>query len=404
MKTHNTKTGHYGIGLLLFLLVAVQIGFAQNQYPASSDVILDGRSVRFQIPTTTGGWARGGHFYNPTGATKWGGVGLYGVSTTQERIYLAHGTSPHASLLGMHILSSGNIGIGTISPSGKLEIIGNPGEQSQGQLHLVGNGEMGPGDAYISFWEGSEVNSKWSMGVNDSNNAFSISYGLTMDADPKLVVKDVTGYVGIGTTNPTGKLQIKGEAGEQSQGQLYLVGNGETGPGDAYISFWEGSEVDSKWSIGVMDNDNAFAISHGLTMDAAPKFVLKENSGFVGIGTTAPDAKLTVKGNIHAEEVKVDLSVPGPDYVFKEDYNLRTLEELQQYIKENGHLPNIPSAAEMEETGVELGTMNMKLLEKIEELMLYTIAQQKELQEKTAQLMLLEKRLKKIEQLLIDKP
>ncbi len=130
----------------------------------------------------------------------------------------------------------------------------------------------------------------------------------------------------------------------------------------------------------------------------------------VGIGTTNPDSKLTVKGKIHAEEVKVDLSVPGPDYVFKEDYDLRTLEETQNYIKEHGHLPNIPSAKEMEKNGVELGTMNMKLLEKIEELTLYTLEQQqqlqnqqKELKNKELKILILEERLNKIESFLKQK-
>ncbi|WP_425237723.1 hypothetical protein [Ulvibacterium sp.] len=102
-------------------------------------------------------------------------------------------------------------------------------------------------------------------------------------------------------------------------------------------------------------------------------------AGNVGIGTTIPDDKLTVKGRIHAEEVKVDLSVPGPDYVFKEGYDLKSLEEVQKHIQENGHLPNIPSAQEMEEQGVELGIMNMKLLEKIEELTLYILEQESRL-------------------------
>ena len=93
----------------------------------------------------------------------------------------------------------------------------------------------------------------------------------------------------------------------------------------------------------------------------------------LGVGTASPDAKLTVKGDIHAEEVKVDLSVPGPDYVFKEGYDLKSLEEVQNYINEHGHLPNVPSAKEMEANGIQLGEMNMKLLEKIEELTLYML-------------------------------
>ena len=82
---------------------------------------------------------------------------------------------------------------------------------------------------------------------------------------------------------------------------------------------------------------------------------------------------MTVKGNIHAEEVKVDLNVPGPDYVFDEDYELSSLEEVEKYIQENKHLPEIPSAADMEKTGIYLSEMNMKLLKKVEELTLHMI-------------------------------
>ena len=97
--------------------------------------------------------------------------------------------------------------------------------------------------------------------------------------------------------------------------------------------------------------------------------------GLVGIGSTNPDSKLTVKGNIHAQEVKVDLNVSGPDYVFEEDYDLPTLESLHNYIRENKHLPEVPSAEEMEANGIDLGVMNMLLLKKVEELTLHLIKQ-----------------------------
>lgn len=102
--------------------------------------------------------------------------------------------------------------------------------------------------------------------------------------------------------------------------------------------------------------------------------------GKVGIGTHNPDHELTVKGKIHAEEVIVDLSVPAPDYVFEPSYELITIEELEEYIQENKHLPEVPSAKVMEENGITLGEMNMILLKKIEELTLYTIEQQKDLE------------------------
>jgi len=112
--------------------------------------------------------------------------------------------------------------------------------------------------------------------------------------------------------------------------------------------------------------------------EATGASLMVNHLGNVGVGTSSPDSKLTVKGKIHAEEVKVDLSVPGPDYVFKEGYELLTLEQVQEYIQIHGHLPNIPSAELMEKEGIDLGAMDMKLLEKIEELTIYMIEIKKE--------------------------
>src|SRR5260370_618822 len=99
--------------------------------------------------------------------------------------------------------------------------------------------------------------------------------------------------------------------------------------------------------------------------------------GKMGVGTTPPDQMLTVKGIVHAQEVRVDLTVPGPDYVFEKNYKLSTLEEIKIFIDKNKHLPEVPAAAEMEKNGVQLGEMNMLLLKKVEELTLYLLAQEK---------------------------
>jgi hypothetical protein len=100
----------------------------------------------------------------------------------------------------------------------------------------------------------------------------------------------------------------------------------------------------------------------------------------VGIGTNTPDSALTVNGTIHSKEVKVDL-LDWPDYVFKKEYDLPTLEEVETHIKEKGYLKNIPSEEEVLKSGVNLGDMNAKLLQKIEELTLYMIDLNKKVNE-----------------------
>lgn len=100
------------------------------------------------------------------------------------------------------------------------------------------------------------------------------------------------------------------------------------------------------------------------------------SSGNVGIGTTNPGTyKLAVEGIIGAREVVVTTDA-WADFVFEPDYNLMPLNELDNYIQENKHLPEIPTTEEVEENGISVGEMNAKLLQKIEELTLYAIQQQ----------------------------
>ncbi len=114
--------------------------------------------------------------------------------------------------------------------------------------------------------------------------------------------------------------------------------------------------------------------------ELSTRFSINSN-GNVGIGTTTPDAELAVKGQIHTQEVKVDLNGSvAPDFVFEDNYDLRTLEETELYITLHRHLPEIPSASEMEENGFELKKMNLKLLQKVEELTLYLIEQNKKIE------------------------
>lgn len=104
-------------------------------------------------------------------------------------------------------------------------------------------------------------------------------------------------------------------------------------------------------------------------------------SGNVAIGTTVnPAYRLAVAGNVVAEEVRVALQANWPDYVFEADYELPSLATVERHIKSKKHLINIPSALEIEKRGIALGDMDARLLRKIEELTLYAIAQEKQIQ------------------------
>jgi hypothetical protein len=103
--------------------------------------------------------------------------------------------------------------------------------------------------------------------------------------------------------------------------------------------------------------------------------------GRVGINTTdlATGYELSVRGQVIVEELVVQNFASWPDYVFAEDYDLMSLDELEASIKENKHLPGVPKAAEVEGAGISVGDMQRRMMEKIEELTLYVLQQNKRL-------------------------
>ncbi len=128
----------------------------------------------------------------------------------------------------------------------------------------------------------------------------------------------------------------------------------------------------------IWDNNNShtpFILENG-----APENTVKiASNGNVGIGTNATDtdSKLTVAGKISAQDITIKADAGGADFVFEKDYALPPLDHVEQFVKDNKHLPDIPSAKEMQENGVQISEMQAKLLQKIEELTLYIINQDK---------------------------
>lgn len=107
-------------------------------------------------------------------------------------------------------------------------------------------------------------------------------------------------------------------------------------------------------------------------------FNFYSGNGNLGLGINNPQERLAVNGKIRAKEIKVEMA-NWPDYVFENDYKIISLQELEKYIKEKKHLPEMPTAKEVEAGGVELGEMNKLMLKKIEELTLYLIEKDRQL-------------------------
>jgi hypothetical protein len=187
------------------------------------------------------------------------------------------------------------------------------------------------------------------------------------------------GNVGIGSQIPSEKLEVRGnmrvvgptDGNTHSELQFYR-GNGHK---FATIGQADLNAANSPFDIHEF-NGNDIRI-----LGVASEFIrIKASSGNVGIGSTNPNEKLTVNGTIYGKEVKVDLNVPGPDYVFEKDYDLQPLSEVESFINQHKHLPEIPSADEMKANGIYLQEMNMLLLKKVEELTLHLIRQEKEIE------------------------
>ncbi len=254
--------------------------------------------------------------------------------------------------LNMVITQGGNVGIGIESPNSALHVIGTEfvGETADGFFQL---GD--PNGAHLRF-DDNEILAR------NSNNP-SLLYLQYWSGSLSLC--DVSsGRVGIGNFSPQAKLHVTDGT------DVNLAGGGEL-----VLGLTSGANL-------ALDGNEIQARSNGV----ASELYLQVSGGQVGIGVTsaanmpAPEYLLAVDGKIISEEVRVELSGMWPDYVFTEEYTLTSLEELENQIEILGHLPGIPSASEIESEGFELGDMQSRMMAKIEELTLYMISANKEIE------------------------
>jgi ethanolamine utilization microcompartment shell protein EutS len=274
---------------------------------------------------------------------------------------------------------SGNVGIGTLTPNVQLQVNGDI--SSTGTNQKIG---FGTTDNFANGF-GTIANYGMSLYKNASNQpivALSGYAGLNFytSAGAERMRIASNGNVGIGTIAPDVKLQVNGDI--SSTGTNQKIGFATTD------NFTNSTGIIAHFGMSLFKNASGLpGVSHsgyyGLNFytTGIERMRIKDN-GYIGIGSINPDEKLTVKGKIHAEEVRVDLSVPA-DYVFqkyytgkselKSDYVMPTLADVEAYTKENNHLPNVPSAQEIKDKGLQLGEMSNILLQKIEELTIYII-------------------------------
>ena len=290
----------------------------------------------------------------------------YNASNKDGRLYINYGGDFNlgTQIDGSTVSIKGNLCIGTTSPHHELSVFGANSPNIELKNTNYSNGGFVINRAnYGHQWKWWAESNFMYFGFATDENTYS----------NKFTIKS-NGNIGIGTTNPGTRLTLNNNLDYSK-----ILQFGANGP--------------THWFMGIGNGGGDF---FHIGDNSNKRLVIRKASGNIGIGTTNPKEKLSVNGNIRAKEVKVEIE-NWPDYVFKADYDLPSLDDVKKHIAIKGHLPNIPSAKEISEQGAALGALNVKLLEKIEELTLYTLDQEAQLQQQQHTINTLMERLTQIE-------
>jgi len=376
--------------LVVFAQPAVGIGTTSPNSSAMLDVTSTNKGVLFPRLTTAqrnaiGTPAKGLMVYDSTNAAFYFyNAGWHEISESNHD-WLLSGSNVY--------YNAGNVGIGTSAPTERLSI-------TSGKIFLRDNRtDQNPHLIFdipaVDFKEGGL---QWKRSgdtlgaLNYIANPNTPNYvRLSMQQkgySPDLVV-NTNGNTGLGIVNPLVKLHIYNFSGVEMlrlEGQAPLIqlkrrttADNVINPLYKDIGFLQTSGDDIR--IGT-NSDNDLGKFVVRTNGADRMYI--DQSGNVSIGTpdVAAGYRVSVLGKIICEELKVQVKASWPDYVFQNNYGLMPLQDLRNYIKQHQHLPNIPAAKDVHANGMEMGDMQRRMMEKIEELTLYVL----ELQQQVDQL------------------
>lgn len=250
----------------------------------------------------------------------------------------------------LNIRDDGKIGIGEANPTEKLTVNGNVyltgtilGKQNYGTLFINGNTGSSDGGTVELYGQGSSASSEVHL-IGKSIKFYD--YQGPNQWDLNMTINSM-GDVGIGTEYPSGRFHVVTKNNDQNHIAFQVTNSS----GSNLLSVRDNGQIGINWDF---------------------------NTGTPGSNS---DYKLAVNGGIISTFSRVQLSGEWQDYVFKDDYELMAISELKEFIDQNNHLPGIPTEEQVKQDGIDLGQMNQILLEKVEELTLYLILLQNQIDE-----------------------
>jgi hypothetical protein len=298
--------------------------------------------------------------------------------TNEWNVWVGNLNSAETAKIGLKVNAQGNVGIGTANPETKLNVVHeNSLNQNSTIAKFTTNGATG-GSNIVSLSYHNKANLELNSGFSglgrrygdyfdfniENDNSYDPNFGsinLVTSQNVQMTVRP-NGNVGIGTVNPLAKLDVVGGVNIAAGFPIQLAGHASS-HGLKYKRY---------------NSDNSLLDGPFLYGWTGGALGIKKDDNEFNVLTWKESGNVAVQGKVEAKDFVVS-ATPTADHVFASDYNLREIGDLEKFISEKSHLPEIPSAKEMADSGLSVGDFQIKLLQKIEELTLYMISMKKEI-------------------------